>query len=35
MAVAEQIIVPLDVPNNAAAIALIEHLPQVSFGRSV
>jgi len=31
MAVAEQIIVPLDVPNNAAAIALIEHLPQVSF----
>lgn len=31
MAVAEQIIVPLDVPNDAAAIALIEHLPQVSF----
>lgn len=31
MAVAEQIIVPLDVPNDAAAIALIEHLPQVTF----
>ena len=31
MLVTERIIVPLDVPTEAAAIALIEQLPQVSF----
>ncbi|MBV9385792.1 MAG: orotidine-5'-phosphate decarboxylase [Chroococcidiopsidaceae cyanobacterium CP_BM_ER_R8_30] len=31
MSVAEQIIVPLDVPEQAAAIALMSKLPQVSF----
>jgi orotidine-5'-phosphate decarboxylase len=31
MSVAERIIVPLDVPTEAAAIALIDQLPQVSF----
>lgn len=31
MSIAERIIVPLDVPTEAAAIALIDQLPQVSF----
>lgn len=31
MLVAERIIVPLDVPNEVAAIALIDELPQVTF----
>ncbi len=31
MLVAERIIVPLDVPNRAAAITMVEQLPQVSF----
>jgi orotidine-5'-phosphate decarboxylase len=31
MAIEDRIIVPLDVPSQAEAIALIEHLPQVTF----
>ncbi|CCQ65647.1 Orotidine 5'-phosphate decarboxylase [Crocosphaera watsonii WH 0402] len=31
MSVADQIIVPLDVPTEEAAIALLDRLPQVSF----
>ncbi|MEB3337660.1 MAG: orotidine 5'-phosphate decarboxylase / HUMPS family protein, partial [Leptolyngbyaceae bacterium] len=31
MSVAERIIVPLDVPTEAQAIALVEQLPQVTF----
>lgn len=31
MSITERIIVPLDVPNEEAAIALIEQLPQVTF----
>jgi orotidine-5'-phosphate decarboxylase len=31
MSIADQIIVPLDVPNEAAAIALVEQLPNVTF----
>ena len=31
MSVADQIIVPLDVPTEEAAIALLDRLPQVTF----
>lgn len=35
MTVDRQIIVPLDVSTPAAALALVDQLPQVSFGRLV
>jgi len=35
MSVTERIIVPLDVPTEAAAITLIDQLPQVSFWKVI